>query len=451
METSSIVTIKDLLTQVHENLDAYQQYHKENSTDMDSCSYGAENEYCVKSIIAGIKNILTDLGYLTRSHNLFIKLSSYSSRIEIQNHLRDLNSHLRNRQTTNIVSDIEWLKNHLRTYCLRLDRERHLDFNNEIDELRRKAILLDGDIKMVQQKLNEASLSYSEMQSKQDEYNAIISELTSTKDSFVETVDAFTSEFEEYKELTQKAQNNEAEIAANLESANENLEKFNEFIIKIDEREQTLTMQAASTATYESKLNEYTQEHRDKLEEAEMLIEEAKTALHYKNAEGLSAAFSHQLQTASNKHARLWWLGGAIFFIASTLAIGIWIVTGWGLGETGDQNQMILNLVGRLSMIPFTIAGAIFCANQYTKQKNIIEDYAYKTTIAKSIIAFSEELRSKDSERYAEYISTILKEIHQDPLRKRGKEKDEFTLSKDSTGLIEKVIALLQSAINKLQ
>ena len=133
----------------------------------------------------------------------------------------------------------------------------------------------------------------------------------------------------------------------------------------------------------------------------------------------------------------------------ATLSIGIWIVTGWGLNESTDQNQMILNLVGRLSMIPFTIAGAIFCANQYTKQKNIIEDYAYKTTIAKSIIAFSEELRSKDPERYAEYISTILREIHQDPLRKRGKDKEDFTLNKDSAGLIEKVIALLQTAINK--
>ena len=227
------------------------------------------------------------------------------------------------------------------------------------------------------------------------------------------------------------------------------MKKFNEFITRIDEREQTLAKQAVSTTTYESKLNEYTQEHITKLEDAKQLIEEAKTALHYKNAEGLSAAFSHQLDTASNKHARLWWLGVAIIFILATLFIGIWIVTGWGLNESTDQNQMILNLVGRLSMIPFTIAGAIFCANQYTKQKNIIEDYAYKTTIAKSIIAFSEELRSKDPERYAEYISTILREIHQDPLRKRGKDKEDFTLNKDSTGLIEKVITLLQSAMNK--
>ena len=449
METASIIAIKNLLLQVQENLDTYQQYHKDNNTDMDACSYGSEQEYCIKSLIAGVKNILTDLGYLTRAHNLFLKLSTYANRNDIKSHLTNINTYLKNRNTANIVSELDWLKSNLRTYCLRLDRNRYLDFNTEIDELRRKAILLEDEIKKTQQRLSDAATSYLEIQSKQDEYNTIIAELTSTKDSFVEEVNTFTVEFGKFKELTKKAKDNEAEIASSLESANEDLEKFNEFITKISEREQILRKQAESTTAYESKLNEYTQEHAAKLEEARELIEEAKTALHYKNAEGLSAAFSHQLDTANNKHARLWWLGGAIIFIVSTLFIGIWIVTGWGLNESIAQNQMILNLVGRLSMIPFTIAGAIFCANQYTKQKNIIEDYAYKTTIAKSIIAFSEELRSKDPERYAEYISTILREIHQDPLRKRGKGKDEFTLSKDSAGLIEKVITLLQSAINK--
>ena len=174
METTTIIAIRDLLSQVQENIDAYQQYYKDNNTDMDACSYGSENEYCIKSIVAGIKNILTDLGYLTRSHNLFLKLSTYSNRTEIQNRLRDLSSHLRNRQTSNIVTDIEWLKNHLRTYCLRLDRNRYLDFNTEIDELRRKAILLEDEIKKTQQRLSDAATSYSEIESKKDEYNTII-------------------------------------------------------------------------------------------------------------------------------------------------------------------------------------------------------------------------------------------------------------------------------------
>lgn len=65
------------------------------------------------------------------------------------------------------------------------------------------------------------------------------------------------------------------------------------------------------------------------------------------------------------------------------------------------------------------------------------------------MVAFSEELRNKDPERYEEYISTILKEIHQDPLRKRGKNADEFTLNKESTGIIENLISLLQTELKK--
>ncbi|MEG0725835.1 MAG: hypothetical protein RR485_07325, partial [Mucinivorans sp.] len=120
--------------------------------------------------------------------------------------------------------------------------------------------------------------------------------------------------------------------------------------------------------------------------------------------------------------------------------LGIWIVLGWGIDKTAEIN--IPAMIGRLSMIPFTLLGALFCARQYVKQKNIIEDYAYKTVLSKSIVAFSEELRMKDEKGYTEYISTVLKEIHQDPLRKRDKEKDDVSL-KDSKGMIQKIIELI--------
>lgn len=449
METASIIAISDLLTQVSESLDAYQKYHKENTTDMDAYSYGPEHEYNIKSLIAGIKNILTDLTYLTRAHNLFLKLSTYSNRNEIKNHLSNLNINLKNKNSTSIAIELDWLKTHLRTYCLRLDKNRYLEFNTAIDELCRKAILLEDTIKATQKQLSSTENIYSEIQSTQEKYNTTISELTSTKDSFSKDVKAFTDEFGEFQILAQRAQENETKIAENLEAANKKIDKFNEFIEKINEREKILSRQNELTIAYESKLENYAQEHISYLNEAQRLIKEAKIALNYKNAEGLSAAFSNQLTSVSKLWKTGLWLFFSAVFIIATLFIGIWVIVGWGINENANQNQMILNLVGRLSMIPLTITGAIFCANQYVKQKNIIEDYAYKTTIAKSIIAFSEELREKSPEKYTEYISTVLKEIHQDPLRKRGRDKDEFTLSKDSTGLIEKVIALLQSAINK--
>lgn len=221
-----------------------------------------------------------------------------------------------------------------------------------------------------------------------------------------------------------------------------------------NEQKIILDNNANSIKEHEETIENYKETYSGKLSEAEKLIEEAKLALNYKNAEGLSAAFSSQLTNASDNWKTVSWIVGASVFIIATLLIGIWIVTGWGMDYNamdGNNTRMIYNLIGRLSMIPFTVAGAIFCANQYTKQKNIIEDYAYKTVLAKSIIAFSEELRTDDNNRsdyYKEYISTILKEIHQDPLRKGGKDKESISF-KDSQGTIEKLIELLQSAINK--
>ena len=70
-------------------------------------------------------------------------------------------------------------------------------------------------------------------------------------------------------------------------------------------------------------------------------------------------------------------------------------------------------------MIPLLVIATIFCAGQYSKQKALLEDYSYKLTLAKSMVAFSEELREKDPERHREYLSMVLSEILQDPLRHR--------------------------------
>lgn len=160
----------------------------------------------------------------------------------------------------------------------------------------------------------------------------------------------------------------------------------------------------------------------------------------------MSTAFASHYQSADKWYYKAGWLGGAFFFVLLTLLIGVWIVTGYGVEHREDT--MWFSLIGRLSMIPFTIYAAIFCSQQYVKQKNLVEDYAYKSVLSKSIIAFSEELRKNDQEKYTEYLSTVLREIHQDPLRKRGKEKEEESY-KDSTGLMGKVIDLAQTVIKQ--
>ena len=108
---------------------------------------------------------------------------------------------------------------------------------------------------------------------------------------------------------------------------------------------------------------------------------------------------------------------------------------------------MIFTLVGRFSMIPLTIYAAYYCASQYNKQNILSNDYAYKTTLAKSMVAFSEELK-KDPEKYQEYITTVLKEIHQDPLRKR--EKGHEDSDQEATKLVNKVLDTVNAIIKKV-
>ena len=242
------------------------------------------------------------------------------------------------------------------------------------------------------------------------------------------------------------------ELSREIENLrNTSTQIFGQIEKQYNEQKKLLENNTNAIIEHEETIKNYKETYSAKLSEAENLIEEAKIALNYKNAQGLSAAFSSQLTEAKSNKKTISWIIGAALFIIATLAIGVWIVTGWGMdydAVSGNNTRMIYNLIGRLSMIPFTITGAIFCANQYTKQKNIIEDYAYKTVLAKSIIAFSEELRDKSPERYTEYLSTILKEIDQDPLRKRVQDKEVVSL-KDSKGLIEKLIELLQTTISK--
>lgn len=446
METGTMTAIKATLESIRQNLDGFKDYHKTQGTDMDSCAYGHEHEYCLRGIIGGIKNILIDVSTLVRSHILFLKLSTYNERKELNQYLTSLNNSLISRNTADIINILEWLKSRLRTYNLRSDKDRFVDFNDALDKLCFKAENLENSIKDVNNRLTEAEETYSKIQGKQTEYNEIIQELSDKKDEFVNEYDAFVNEVGDFKALAEKAKTNEQTVAAHLKQVEEDREIFDDFVEKIEDREKVLEKQDAATNAYEKKLEEFDQDQQKKLNEVATLIEKAMHALQYTTAAGMSAAFQDQYDKANDVWSKRWWLIAAFGFLIVTLVIGAWIVTGWGI--KGDPNTQLFSLIGRLSMVPFTILAAIFCANQYVKQKNLAEDYAYKAVLTKSIVAFSEELRKKDEKGYSEYISTVLKEIHQDPLRKRSKEKDEITL-KETTGVLGKALEVIQSLTQK--
>ena len=448
MKTNTIIAIEELHEKISSELLVYRKYHIEQGTNMDDPLYGSEKEYSINTIIYTVQNLLSDLAYLIHAHNVFLSLFTYNERINVKNHLNQIYNHLHNRNHYYVVPEIEALKSLIRVWNVRIDKRKLEAYNEELERIKHIKTSLNDDINDIKSLLEQVNSVYLGIQESKTEVNNSIAELSRQQEGLKNLLMDEEAELSKVKEYVNKSRTNEQVISQNLENANRSKKTFDEFIAKISEREIQLKKQEDDTNKYHEVLKNFSSDYTLAMEETRMLIEEAKKALNYKNAEGLSAAFSTQLSEAKSKSNTRGWLIGAIVFLLFTLFVGIWIITGWWIDpSTSSENQMLLNLIGRLSMIPFTITGAIFCANQYTKQKNLIEDYAYKTTIAKSIIAFSEELRTKDPERYAEYISTVLKEIHQDPLRKRGKNSDEFSLDKESTGLIEKLIATLHSSL----
>ena len=176
--------------------------------------------------------------------------------------------------------------------------------------------------------------------------------------------------------------------------------------------------------------------------EIEQIREQAKQALSLTSTVGISAALSDQYKKASNKAITIYWIIASSVFLLLALSVSIWIVLGWGIVDSESWTQ----LIGRIVIITILISAATFCARQYVKQKNLIEDYAYKLTLAKSIIAFKDEIQKVDPNLVSDYLTSVLKEIHQDPLRIRVKQK-EITLNDKAISTIENAIVSLKNTI----
>lgn len=128
-------------------------------------------------------------------------------------------------------------------------------------------------------------------------------------------------------------------------------------------------------------------------------------------------------------------------FTLGAIGIGVWIFL------TGDGT--LQSVLGRLALIPVLMAAAWFCASQFVKQKNLTEDYAYKSVLTKSLVGFADQL-STDTDKgkeYSDYIRTVLAEIHRDPLRKRRESATEKPDS-DYPSIADEVIKKLRDRLD---
>jgi DNA repair exonuclease SbcCD ATPase subunit len=238
------------------------------------------------------------------------------------------------------------------------------------------------------------------------------------------------------KKLNQEKKQIQVELASIQKLRNE-IEDYNRKASRADQeienRKVKIVAFQEATNGYTLRLKELESETTaivskgDKIDE---LVFQAERALNLQSAVGISAAFSSYYEAAKEnatfkiyKFKFNWWIVGAFFFLLMALGVTIWIVGGWYI----EKPDSVSSIVGRIVAVSISITGATFCARQYVGQKNIQEDYAYKSVLSKSIIAFKEEIRKRDDAKVVDYLTTVLAEIHKDPLRNRNELMDKRT------------------------
>lgn len=442
MEITSIKNIREIRDEIREKIKSV-NYNANKSNN-----YGTENEYTYKGIIGGIECLLTDISTLTKAQNKFIAISTYDERINIHSYLSRINTYFDT--PNNYISHFEALKILIRNYNIRGTSERQIEFESEIGNLTKAKLEFQEELNGVKnikieiekdnESINEKIESSNE---KLEEIEEELETIIAKKEELIKETESLKSYNEELISAKEKADKNLEEIVKSLNESKSNEKLISSFAIKVQEREKRLSELEFLTNENNLKLSSYEIERKKILSEANNLIESAKKALNYKTAEGISASFQVQYENADNRWVFGSWIIGAIICLLGTIGLGIWILH-------TIPNDIII-LIARISLLPLPIIGAIFCANQYIKQKNIIEDYAYKMVLAKSIVGFSEQLKkngTENNEEYIHYIKTALEEIHKDPLRNRtklSKESKNVPTNLNEIGeLVEKITKLIK-------
>jgi prefoldin subunit 5 len=432
MKPASIITIENNLFDTSDLLSVI----KNQGYTIDQ-TFGPEGEYTLKGLVEGVKSVVSDLKFLTNHGNIFIRLSTNVERTNLAANLQNLKAYLDSSNFTYVITHLEALKTVLRQYNLRTNKEYFAEFHQQYDLLKIRYSEIEDFLATVKSSTELADESRIGIESSKVAFDESLKLYNDNLDVFDKKIGELKETITEADVTLENIEEIEEKSAGYLSLIETHKTTILDFLAKITEREKDLDKQNSLSKDYETKINNYTEEQSKIVKEAKGLIESAKKALEYKTAEGMSAAFQEKHTKAVEGKVLIGWVVGAILFVIAALSIGICFLI--------IEKHDLYSLIGRLSLMSLCVVAATFCATQYTKQKNLIEDYAYKTVLSKSFIAFAEELKKHDEADYGSMVQNILKEILQDPLRQREKTR-ELNLS----SINSKDLESLANAISKI-
>lgn len=271
--------------------------------------------------------------------------------------------------------------------------------------------------------------------------NGLTTKVEKIEENYNQAIELLNS-FTEQKELIESKLD---ETSVTFEKSDKLFDEINTAKQEVENSKKEITAFKVNIDSYKKDIEENTtssnkiiSEFEEKRKAVDKLISDSEKALGLKSTEGISAALSVQYDKEDTKEKRKQWLISAVVFLGIALLGVLLLIIKFNIGEKEIAADSTNAIIARIVFVAIAIGGASFCAKQYLRQKNLADNYGYKLVLAKSIVAFAQEIKKHDPKKAAEYLNNVLEEINKSPIP-NNKEESEGITSKN-VGLIEKII-----------
>ncbi len=261
----------------------------------------------------------------------------------------------------------------------------------------------------------------------QENYNRAIDLM----DSFTEQKELIDNRLDETIETFEKSDKLFEEIASAKQEVENSKKDITAFKANIDSYKYDIKESTTSSSKIIADFEE-------KRENVNRLISDSEKALGLKSTQGISAALSVQYEKEDAEYKRKQWLVSSLVFLGIALLGVFLLIIKFNIGDKEIAANGTNEIVARIVFVAISIGATSFCAKQYLRQKNLADNYGYKLVLAKSIVAFAQEIKKHDPKRAAEYLNNVLEEINKSPIP--NSKGDSEGITSKNLGLIERII-----------